>query len=176
MKTVGGLSGSSMAGMQAGGLLSSLTSARTIGGLQAGSSVLAGLGQMGADTSRAASYGIQAGEWGTQAKDENVMATNQVAGLKSQYLNAVGGETARMASGGVDVGQGVGQQSRNVIGQNAANAGQLDTLASDIRARRDTINQIGANEAADQANSAGVLGLVGGILGGGLKLMSSGIL
>ncbi|MFZ1963872.1 MAG: hypothetical protein WAU78_10500 [Roseiarcus sp.] len=149
-------------------------SAQTIGSIQTGSSVLDGLMQMGADQSKASSYQIQAGEWGTQAKDEFVMGTNQVSNLKNQYLNAIGTGTTRMAAGGLDVGQGAGAQSRTTIGQNAATAEQNDMLASDIRARRDAINQIQANAAADQANLAAKLALVGGFLNTGAQAMSAG--
>ena len=174
MNTVGALTGPTTSG--AGSLLSGAMNKDTIGGLQAGSSFLSGLGAMGAGTSKAASYKIQAGEWGTQAGDEFVSGQNQVTGLKSQYLSAVGGATAKLAAGGVDVGQGVGQTSRDIVGQNEANTGRVDMLASDIRSRRDQINVIQANEAAKQADEAGQLGLIGGILGGGLKLLSAGVL
>ena len=174
--TVNALSGPSSGGGGGSSLISSWGQPQTIGALQAGSSVLSGLSTMGADQSRASSYQIQGSEWRTQAGDEQVMGQNQVTGLKNQYLSAIGGSTARMAAGGLDVGQGVGQQQRTIIGQNEVGTGQVDMLASDIRAGRDNINALQAQEAASQANAAGTLGLVGGILGGGLKLLTAGIL
>ena len=159
-----------------GGMLSGFTTPRTLGALQMGTSVLAGLGEMGAYDSRAASAQIQAGEWATQSKDEFVMGQNQVTGLKSQYLNDIGGLTSKAAAGGIDVGQGGAAQARATIGQRAADAGQIDMLASDIRSRRDNINQIQADEAAKQASSAGTLAMLSGILGGGLKILSAGVL
>ncbi len=177
MNTVPSLMGAPSAASQGmSSLLSSLKTPTTIGGLQAGSSVLSGLGTMMGDQSKASSYRIQSGEWATQAKDEVVSGANQVSGLKAQYLAQTGGATAKAAAGGVDVGQGTVGNARQAVGQNAVGTGQIDTLASDIRARRDTINQIQADEAAKQADNAGTMALIGGILGGGLKLLSAGVL
>ena len=144
------VAGSQLAGGSggSGGLIGS----RSIGSLQAASSVLAGLGEMGADQSRAASYRIQGSEWGSQATSDYVQGANEVGGLKAQYLAAIGQSTARTGASGVDVGQGVGQQTRTTIGQNAANAMQVTELAADVRRRRDLVNAIQANEAADQAD------------------------
>ena len=157
-------------------LMGQMTAPRTLGALQAGTSVLSGLGTMASYNARASSDEIQAGEWGTQSKDEFVMGTNQVGGLKSQYLNDIGGVTSRAAAGGVDVGQGVAAGARTAIGQSAVSTGQVDTLASDIRARRDNINQIQAQAAADEAKNAGTMALLGGIFDGGLKILSAGVI
>lgn len=176
----------------------------TIGAMQAGSSVLSGLGTMYSDQSKSRSYatqgnaaaiqsinyGIQAGEWKTQAGDETVMGQNTVTGLKSQYLNAIGGMGARLGASGVDVGQGVGAAQRQTIAQNAVSASQTTMLASDIRARRDTINVLQAQDAQTQAladvaashaaategESAGKLALIGSVAGAGLKLLTSGVI
>ncbi len=162
--------------MSMGSAVSGAASApNTLGALQAGTSVLSGLGTMAAYDARASSDTIQAGEWQTQAGDEYVTGQNQMTGLKQQYLSDIGGIGSKAAAGGVDVGQGVVAGARNVIGQNAANMGQVTMLASDIRSRRDQINQIQADAAAQEATDAGTMGLVGGILGGGLKLLSGGI-
>ncbi len=179
MNTIGALSGSAAgaaSGAASGGssALLSGVGADSIGGMQAGSSVLEGLAKMGAATSKAASYGIQAGEWQTQAGSEFVEGTNQATGLKSQYLNAIGGMTARMAAGGVSVNSGAAQ--RQAIGQEAIGTQQVDMLASDIRARRDNINVIQAQEAAKQATEAGQLGMVGAIGGAAMSLLTAGVL
>jgi hypothetical protein len=158
------------------GMLAGFSQPKTLGALQAGTSVLSGLGAMQAYDSRASSDQIQAGEYRSEAGDEFVQGQSQISGLKSQYLNDIGSLTAKAGAGGVDVGQGLSQNARQVIGQNAATAENVTSLASDIRARRDNINAIQAEAAAKEADSAGVLGLVGGILGGGLKMLSGGVL
>lgn len=163
-------------GQSGGSLMSAISRPKTIGGLQAGTSFLAGLGSMQAYNDKASSYEIQSGEWATQAKDEFVSGTNQVAGLKNQYLSDIGAITNKAGAGGLDVGQGVAQTARQVVGANAVATMNVDTLASDIRARRDTINQIQADAAASEARQAGSMALLGGILGGGLKLLSAGVL
>jgi len=163
--------------------------ADTIGALQAGSSVLAGMGAMVQGEDKATSLRgtatsdmIQAGEWTTQAGDERVMGENQVTGLKNQYLSAVSGSTARMGASGVDVGQGVGTANRTTLATNAVTGEQNDMLASQIRANRDQVNVMqafagasNANAAAQEDQAAGQSGLIGGLLTGGIDLLKSGV-
>lgn len=177
-------------------LLSGL-GADSIGAAQMGTSILQGLAGMSAaktqGITRGADYRVnanqlraQAGEWQTQAGDEFVTGQNQVSGLKSQYLNALGQSSTRLGASGVDVGQGVGAQQRQAIGQSATEAERVTMLASDIRARRDAINETWANANANsadaaagaaekQGDAAAKMGLLGGILSGGLKLLTAGI-
>lgn len=169
------LGNSSTPGAAGSGLFGIGTRAQDIGALQAGSSVLSGLGSLYAGSNRAASDRALASEFQAQAATEAPPAQVEVSGLKQQYLQAVGGQAARMAAGGVDVGQGVGATSRQIMGQNVAAAEQSSILSGDIRADRDRANQAMAQASAAASQGAGEMGLIGGLLGGGLKLLTAGV-
>jgi hypothetical protein len=150
--------------------------AQDIGGLQATTSVLSGLGSLYAGKTRAASDIAQEAEYSAQAAADPVAGFSQATGLKQQYLQAVGQQSGRLAAGGVDVGQGVGAQNRTAMAQSAAIGEQTAILSSDIQRTKDVTNAAMAQAQAASAQGAGEMGLIGGLLGGGLKLLSAGIL
>ena len=175
--TVSALTGNSSPSTASGsGLFGLGTKSQDIGALQATSSVLGGMASLYAGNAKAGGYGVQAAEYRTRAAGETVDAQGQALGLKAQYLAAVGAQDARLAAGGYDVGQGVAQGNRTLMGQAAASSEQVADLAGKVRASQDQASAYMADAASSEAKGAGSIGLLGGIFGAGLKLLSSGVL
>lgn len=166
-----GIPGSTASGA---GLFGGPSLSQDIGALQAGSSALSGLGALYAGQDQAYADQAQAAAFRVQAATEAPEAQGQVAGLKQQYLAAVGGQSARMAAGGVDVGQGVGAANRQIMGQQVSASEQSAILAGDIRAHHDQANALMADASAAAQQQSGQMGLIGGLLSGGLKLLMTG--
>lgn len=144
-----------------GGMLNGFKSTSGLQKMQATSDILSGLGSYQANQTRAASGQISAMNYRAQATNEQVMGQTDVTNLKQQYLSSVGRADSQIAGGGLDVGQGVAQATRQTIGQNAAAMTNVTNLAASIRANRDNMAAIEADASAKQAQAAGMLSLIG---------------
>ncbi len=143
----------------------------TLGALQGATTALSAMSQIGQGEATAKSLRMKAMDDMLGVGQAQVAGQAQIAGLRDKLANAFAGSVQAGGAGGVDVGQGIVQDTNRLVADRA-NAGEaLVRGNTEMAATRARMNAIASMMKASEAEQAGKTNALGTALSGGLSLL-----
>ncbi|MBV1707416.1 MAG: hypothetical protein KGQ37_09445 [Hyphomicrobiales bacterium] len=156
------------------GMFSSPTASGSLAAMQMGSSAIGMFGAMQAGQNIAGAYNSASSDAKIESQGALVQGAGQVAGLRQNLTQLMAQRNVLAGAGGVDVGQGVAAQNRNIMGQSADAQTGIDLAGARINAAKYQISSLNDQLLAEQAKQSGIIGALGSGLGLGLSLLMRG--